>query len=211
MSFIQERQTNRSVCGDLMTLKERIIDESLKLFSRKSFLNTSVQDIMEAAETSKGGFYNHFKTKEDLFFQVMEEARVIWRERNLQGLSEIEKPIEKLKKLLSNYEKRYLRDSEAFPGGCIFINMAVELGDQRPHLSKDLQKGFVGVKEMIERHLDEAREAGDIGPAVDTPAATEIVFSGMLGASLVYRTNSSAEELHRTISALIQYLDSLKA
>ena len=83
-----------------MSLKEKIIHESLKLFSLKGFLSTSLNDILTATGTSKGGFYNHFQSKEDLFFHVMDEARKIWREKNLAGLDEIEKPVEKIKKLL---------------------------------------------------------------------------------------------------------------
>ena len=64
-----------------MNLKEKIIHESLRLFSLKGFLSTSIQDILEAVNTSKGGLYNHFKGKEDLFFHVLEEARRIWREK----------------------------------------------------------------------------------------------------------------------------------
>ena len=102
-----------------MDLKEKIIHETLKLFSSKGFLGTSTHDILEAAHTSKGGLYNHFKSKEDLFFIVLSEARKIWRERNLAGLDQIEKPIEKVKKLLENYKDRYLKDTKTFPGGCV--------------------------------------------------------------------------------------------
>jgi len=58
-----------------MSLKETIIHESLRLFSLKGFLSTSINDILEAANTSKGGFYNHFASKEELFFEVLDEAR----------------------------------------------------------------------------------------------------------------------------------------
>ncbi|HAA04806.1 MAG TPA: TetR family transcriptional regulator, partial [Syntrophobacteraceae bacterium] len=85
-----------------MDLRQRIVLEALRLFSLKGFLSTSIQDILAAAHTSKGGFYNHFKSKEELFFAVMEEARRIWREKNLAGLDQIEKPVEKVKKLLEN-------------------------------------------------------------------------------------------------------------
>ena len=102
-------------------LKERIIHESLRLFSLKGFLSTSITDILEAAGTSKGGFYNHFASKEDLFFQVLDEARRIWREKNLSGLDQIESPVGKVKKLMENYRDRYLKDTENFPGGCILL------------------------------------------------------------------------------------------
>jgi AcrR family transcriptional regulator len=64
-----------------MSLREEIIHESLKLFSLKGFLSTGINDIIEAANTSKGGFYNHFASKEELFHVVLAEAQKIWRER----------------------------------------------------------------------------------------------------------------------------------
>jgi len=145
-----------------MKLKEKIIHESLKLFSLKGFLSTSIQDILKATGSSKGGFYNHFSSKENLFFQVVDEARRIWREKNLAGLEEIANPTKKIAALLQNYKERYLKDAENFPGGCVFITFAAELNNQRPHLSKEIEKGFVGLKRMIKRQLDQGKEDGDL-------------------------------------------------
>lgn len=193
-----------------MNLKERIIHESLKLFSLKGFLSTSVNDILEAANTSKGGFYNHFASKEDLFFEVLDEARRIWRERNLSGLDEIESPVGKIKKLLENFRDRYLKDSEDFPGGCIFLTFSVELDDQCPHLSKEVNRGFVGLKAMLNRLLDEGKESGELSDSVSTSAITEMLFAGMLGATVIYGVDKSPESLDRSINALIDYLEKLK-
>ena len=192
-----------------MDLKEKIIHESLKLFSLKGFLSTSIHDVLAAANTSKGGFYNHFRSKEDLFFAVLEEARKIWREKNLSGLDEIEKPVEKIKKLLENYRDRYLKDTQNFPGGCIFVTLSVELDDQRPHLSRQLNKGFSGFKAMIKRLLDQAKEATELAEEIDTEALTEMLFAGMMGASVIYGTEKSTACLDRSINALIQSLDRL--
>ena len=193
-----------------MSLKEKIIHESLKLFSLNGFLSTSLLDIISAAETSKGGFYNHFSSKEDLFYQVLDESRNIWRERNLDGLDNAKDSVGKIKKLLANYRDRYLLDAENFPGGCIFIMFAVELGDSRPHLSQEVQKGFVGLKAMIKRLLDEGNDSGDFTNGVDTNTITEILFNGMLGASVNYSVDKSAENLNQSINSLIDYIDKLK-
>jgi len=193
-----------------MNLKERIIHESLKLFSLKGFLSTSINDILEAANTSKGGFYNHFASKEDLFFKVLDEARRIWRERNLSGLDEIESPVGKIKKLLENFRDRYLKDSEDFPGGCIFLTFSVELDDQCPHLSKEVNKGFIGLKAMLSRLLDEGKESGELSDSMSTNAITEMLFAGMLGATVIYGVDKSPESLDRSINALIDYLEKLK-
>ena len=193
-----------------MSLKEKIIHESLKLFSLNGFLSTSLLDIISAAETSKGGFYNHFSSKEDLFFQVLDEARKIWRQKNLFGIDEISEPIDKIVKLLENYKDRYLLDAENFPGGCIFIMFAVELGDSRPHLSREVQKGFVGLKTMIQRLLEEGKDAGEFYNGINTDTITEILFNGMLGASVNYSVDKSYDTLDHSINSLIEYIDKLK-
>jgi TetR/AcrR family acrAB operon transcriptional repressor len=51
----------------MVSLKDRIIHEALRQFSSKGFMSTSISDILESAGASKGGLYNHFKSKEDLF------------------------------------------------------------------------------------------------------------------------------------------------
>jgi len=188
-----------------MNLKEKIVHESLKLFSLKGFLSTSMNDILEAAGTSKGGFYNHFSSKEDLFFKVLDQARTIWRERNLFGLDEQKRPADKIKTLLNNYKERYLKDADNFPGGCVFITLITELNDQRPHLSKEIEKGFTGLKKMIKRTLDQAVESGDLGKEVNTATVTEILFNGMMGAALSYGVNKSKTDLDKSINSLIDY------
>ena len=190
--------------------KKRIVYESMKLFSSKGFLSTTIQDIMENARSSKGGLYNHFKSKDDLFFEVLSEARGIWRQKNLAGLDRIEKPVAKIKKLLQNYKDRYLKDKKTFPGGCVFVALSVELDDQRPRFSRELNEGFMRLKAMIKRLLDQGKESGELRPEVDTKAVTEMIFSGMLGASVIYGTEKSSAGLDRCINALIDYLESLK-
>jgi len=193
-----------------MLLKEKIIHESLRLFSLKGFTSTSIQDILAAANTSKGGFYNHFSSKEDLFYVVLDEARKIWRERNLIGLEQAGTALEKVTILLRNYKDRYLKDADNFPGGCVFITLAVELSDQMPHLSKEIEKGFVGLKKLYRRLLDEGKKSGELNKNANTDAITEMIFNSMLGASVVFNANKSTTGLDKSVDSLIDYLEHLR-
>jgi TetR/AcrR family transcriptional repressor of nem operon len=192
-----------------LAVKEKIIWESLKLFSLKGFLSTSIHDIMEETKVSKGGLYNHFKSKDDIFLAVLGEAQKIWRHRSLAGLDQIEKPVAKVKRLLENYRDRYLKDKETFPGGCLFVTLSVELDDQNPVFSQMLNEGFIGVKAMIKRFLDQGKDSKELRSDVNTEEVTEMIFSGMLGASVIYGMQKSAASLDNCISALVNYLDSL--
>jgi TetR/AcrR family transcriptional repressor of nem operon len=189
-----------------MSLKDRIIHESLRQFSTKGFMSTSINDILESVGTSKGGLYNHFRSKEELFFAALSEARKIWRERNLAGLDQLARPLDKLKKLLENYRDHYLADSENFPGGCIFVTFAVELNDQQPHLAQEVNEGFRRFKGMIKRLLDQEKEAGHLSNGIDTGMVAEMIFSGILGACVAYTSDKSRENLNLNIKGLIAFL-----
>jgi AcrR family transcriptional regulator len=190
----------------MVALKDRIIHEALRQFSSKGFMSTSISDILESAGASKGGLYNHFKSKEDLFFAALSEARKIWRQRNLAGLDHAARPLGKLKQILANYRDHYLADSENFPGGCVFVALAVELHDQQPHLAREVTEGFNRFKAMVKRLLDQEQAAGNLRDGVDTGMAAEIIFSGILGACVSYTSDKSKENLDHTINGLIDFL-----
>ena len=192
-----------------MTRKEEIVFNSLKLFSLKGYLNTSLDDILHNSQISKGGFYNYFKSKEDLFHAVLGKARKIWQEKNLAGWDRAATPIDRIILLLKNYRDRYLQDSVNFPGGCIFITLSVELDDLRPHLAGEIDEGFKRLKARIRRTIAEAKKAGQIQRGNSAEAITEMVFSAMIGASVRYGIDKSSVTLNRTIGAIIRYLQSL--
>jgi TetR/AcrR family transcriptional repressor of nem operon len=190
-----------------MSLKDRIIHESLRQFSTKGFMSTTINDILEAAGTSKGGFYNHFKSKEELFFAALSEARKIWRQKNLAGLDQCPRPLDKIKKLLENYRDRYLPDFEDFPGGCIFVALAVELNDQQPHLAQAVNEGFQRFKAMLQRLLDQEQQAGGLKNGIDTGVVAEMIFAGILGSCVAYTSNKSREHLEQSVAGLLSFLN----
>lgn len=52
--------------------KEHIIIESSKLFLRKNFKEVTMLEIVQKTGLSKGAFYHYFKSKEQLFTEVLD-------------------------------------------------------------------------------------------------------------------------------------------
>lgn len=50
-----------------------IIEAALKLFSQKGYVETSMDDIVDEARVSKGGIYNYFKSKEEIFLEIAKD------------------------------------------------------------------------------------------------------------------------------------------
>ncbi|NPC91775.1 TetR/AcrR family transcriptional regulator [Bacillus sp. WMMC1349] len=51
--------------------EEKIIKAGLRLFAKKGFASTTVQDIVNECEISKGSFYLHFKSKDALLLDII--------------------------------------------------------------------------------------------------------------------------------------------
>lgn len=53
-----------------MDLRNQIIESALDLFEKNGYHAVSVNKIVEAANTSKGGFYHHFSSKNEVLFVI---------------------------------------------------------------------------------------------------------------------------------------------
>lgn len=51
--------------------RDQILDAAFSTFAHRSFRDASMDDIATAADTSKGGVYFHFPTKETIFRELM--------------------------------------------------------------------------------------------------------------------------------------------
>jgi AcrR family transcriptional regulator len=54
--------------------RRRIVQSARRLFNRRGFNGVSIDEIMAEAGLTRGGFYNHFNTKEELYAEVVQEV-----------------------------------------------------------------------------------------------------------------------------------------
>jgi AcrR family transcriptional regulator len=57
--------------GHRIEVRKKIVDSARRLFNRHGFENVSVQQIMAGAGLTHGGFYSYFKSKSDLYTEVL--------------------------------------------------------------------------------------------------------------------------------------------
>ena len=51
--------------------RKRIVQSARRLFNRHGFSEVSIDDIMAGAGLTRGGFYNHFRTKDELYAEAV--------------------------------------------------------------------------------------------------------------------------------------------
>lgn len=60
---------------NMNTKKRNVLEAAQRLFIKKGFRSTSVNDIIEEAKVSKGTFYNYFSSKNECIIAILENAR----------------------------------------------------------------------------------------------------------------------------------------
>ncbi len=69
--------------------RARIVASARKLFNRRGFADVSIEEIMAGAGLTRGGFYNHFESKEALYVEAVSailscDHRPDWRGRLIE-------------------------------------------------------------------------------------------------------------------------------
>ena len=67
MTNVQERSRTR---------RQRVLDAALEVFTQHGYGDTAIDEIARASDTSKGGLYFHFPSKQALFLALLDEASV---------------------------------------------------------------------------------------------------------------------------------------
>ena len=58
--------------------RERVLDAAMHVFTRLGFRDAAVDEIAKQADTSKGGVYFHFPSKESLFLALLRPRPTSW-------------------------------------------------------------------------------------------------------------------------------------
>lgn len=54
--------------------RSRIVASARRLFNRRGFAEVTIDEIMSDAGLTRGGFYNHFATKDELYAEAISQA-----------------------------------------------------------------------------------------------------------------------------------------
>lgn len=84
-------------------IKREIAYKAEQLFSKTGYAATSMEDICEVTERSKGSIYYHFKSKEELFLFVVKQHTYDWLEKWAEKEKQYHTSTEKLYGLAEYY------------------------------------------------------------------------------------------------------------
>ncbi|MBW1803568.1 MAG: TetR/AcrR family transcriptional regulator [Deltaproteobacteria bacterium] len=174
----------------------------------KGYFNTSISDILEATDLTKGGLYGHFRSKEDIWYAVYDEAVSIWRSIVFAGVRSISDPIERIEKVIDNDLLQYV-GKDVFAGGCFFINSLVELSGQSNRMSSHILRGYVQFSRLFRQWLIEAHEKGMLRDGLNYKEISNFILISLNGAAALYASSRDHGILTLTAGQLSTHISQL--
>lgn len=85
-------KTRKPISKDTGLKKDLLLRASTRLFAERGYGQTSVQQIVEAAQVSKGYLYHYFDSKDDLLYGIYEPLLAMQRE-HLDRIASTDLPV----------------------------------------------------------------------------------------------------------------------
>lgn len=82
------------------TTRDHIVEAAVQLFYRRGYEHTSFSDIADAVQISRGNFYYHFKSKDEILDAVIEARLVNTRKMLEQWEIEGKQPVDRIRSFI---------------------------------------------------------------------------------------------------------------
>lgn len=164
--------------------REEVLNSAKKLFRENGYEKTTVDDIAKHAGISKGSVYLDFKTKEDIFFSILEEYLMGQFER-FSNLIKNPKPpyLDRLKELIVEDVLTVFDLAGEGHQNCealIYTNI-----DMKNKLS-DYFEAWGNIMLTI---IEKAKDNGEIDLNVDSKIISKLIDIGVIGFYPPYKCN----------------------
>ena len=193
--------------------RKEIIDAAFELMLSKGYEGTSIQDITDRINATKGLIYHYFGSKKDVAAAVIEEAikpaynefwSHTWNELYGGGGNPLENIIAVIDKL---YEKK---GGEFSKTGCPLGNLILELSTKDIYLSRLTDEILIVWHTHIEKALLKAKEKGIIGKDADIINIGNFIIAGVEGCVMLSKSKHDREVLKGCFDILKNYIRSLQ-
>jgi TetR/AcrR family transcriptional regulator len=158
--------------------REAIVSAAEELFFTKGINSTTMEDIAEKVELSKGAIYLYFKSKEELFAAIAQRGLTILNEFFAGALARGSNGLERLRGIGDEFYRFHLEYPNSF-SALFYHEFHVAWHDSEGVISNELLKQGEDTMEMTAQVIREGIADGSIRAGVD-PQIVAVILDGFL-------------------------------
>lgn len=159
--------------------KREILDSALVCFAKKGFQVATVDDIVEHSGISKGAIYNYFKSKDEIYLELMKTSTRESFESFKEMLSTIPNPAEKINFLFNHYISNE-SDPETLGKLIVHDEFKLHASRHKDLLDKLMKRRHDYFLKVLTDIIREGQEAGEFNTDIH-PAIYADIFWSMVG------------------------------
>jgi len=183
--------------------QRKLIGAATELIRRKGYVATTIDDICEQSGVTKGAFFHHYKTKEELAVAALEA----WDEM-VEAMEE-SAPFQKVKaprKRVVAYME-FLIGVFTAPGtlkSCLAGTTAQEVSDTNPALRNGANACFVNAQARFQEILDAACKGSR--KRVNTASLSALWMATIQGSLILYKASQDAAVIRGNLEHVKRYI-----
>jgi AcrR family transcriptional regulator len=163
-------------------LKEKLLEASMKLFLRKGYAGTTVNEIATSAGVSKGGLYWYFKSKEEIIDGILDRYHDEFIEELLKKVSECNGDFVTKFKVFYKFSTEFSRDNRELL--LVFTTLLVEFAGTATELEKRMKGIHDAYTLTIQNLLEGGIHDGTVAKEIDPVIYARIFSSTLVGSQL---------------------------
>ena len=190
--------------------RQKILAAAFAEFYKNGFQGGSLNQIVEAADVTKGALFHHFAGKQELGYAVVDDIIVpILKQRWLDPLAGSTNPVADLKRAFRQFVKEDI-ETGSFVQGCPLNNLAQEMSPLDEGFRKRIDKLYLAWRKCVAEALAEGIKTGKVRKDISPRDAAALVVAAQMGIWGTGKSSRSKELMVQAGEALCGYLDSLK-
>jgi len=163
--------------------RERVIITATELFRKNGFHNTSLSQILAAAGLTKGGFYFHFRSKEELGDAVIDYMRDFWVHNVLEDVVKEKGALKRIERMFDIMIETH--EGNAFHGCALLAVLTAEMMEVETHFSERLRKIYSDWKDSIVEILKKGKQEGLFKEWVDPDCLALLIIGTFQGTTVM--------------------------
>lgn len=168
-----------------------IIEKAAPVINKKGMAGTSISDIMQAANLTKGGIYVNFQSKDEICLEVFNFLCRKLGAGIKNAVDQKEAAKEKLIALLDYYRDTLVQEE----GGCPLMNFGAEVDDMYPEMKGVVADRLKALQNRISGLIRDGIKEGDFKTGTDPELTGLHIFSALEGAILSSRVLGGARHM----------------
>ena len=181
--------------------RSEILAAAVRVFSRKGYHAASLRDILQDLGITKGAFYHHWASKEDLALEILRKMKEVVAEKGEGFIKNCSMARERITALFALYKDLSVREEWQFMRLYVAFSHGIRAGNKR--LRAEMLEGFLQHGQLWTDFLEQGQQEGSVRKDLSATALSELIFVAITG----NHSTSSASEQRPSI---VEILDSLQ-